>query len=111
MLKCIVAFLVTVHLFGCEQRKEGQEQLLFRYNKTLNHLQARRDSLQRQEETSESYVITAQLNQVVRPETEKISQLKNLNAYRLEIQNRIILVEDSIKVYSDSVRLLNSRKD
>lgn len=85
--------------------------MLFRYNKTLNHLQARRDSLQRQEETSESYVITAQLNQVVRPETEKISQLKNLNAYRLEIQNRIILVEDSIKVYSDSVRLLNSRKD
>ena len=105
MLKYMVVFLLTVQLFGCSQAKRDHAQLLLRYQQSRKQLEARLDSLQRQEEISESYLASAQLNQVLRSADEKKRQLKNLNEYQVEIQKRMSEVMDSIKVYSDSVSL------
>lgn len=106
-MKHLIVFIIFLELLGCNDKKAKKKQVLIGYQQPLNHLEARLDSLKRQEVISESYLASAQLNQVLRSAEEKERQLQNLNYYQVEIRMAISQVEDSIKIYSDSVSPYN----
>jgi outer membrane murein-binding lipoprotein Lpp len=100
-MKSIFCLILGSLLLSCNDRNYKLQSCQTK----LSHLNSVLDSLSIENSISDSYIATAEVNQVLRSEADKQIQLQNLNDHRRTIQNQIVAVEDSIRVFSDSVYL------
>lgn len=102
MRLCVILFLLLLSscISDCKRRVEISDYQLQQVNQLTDSL----SQLRLEYEKSEVYLLTAETYQVTRSPEETERQLKNLHAYRNELENKIQIMERQVRNYSDSLR-------
>ncbi len=104
-----LVLILLIFVSCASSGKRYKEEKVF-YELQLNIYSDSLSILKIEYEKSESYIATEDVHQVMRTPEEKERQLKNLNAYRVELENRIQSIEGLINSYEDSLLLSEAKR-